>query len=72
MRQVFQEFFSEYRWIHTGIGLFGNLCFFVGSIFFLSDQLQPVGTWLFIIGSAGMLFGSIGDAFVMVSEEQKE
>lgn len=69
MRRVFQEFFTEYRWIHTGIGMFGNLSFLIGSIFFLYDQLQPVGTWLFIIGSAGMLFGSIGDAFVMAEEE---
>jgi hypothetical protein len=64
MREIIQDFVRERAWIHISLGIFGNLSFFVGSIFFLSDNLQPAGTWLFIVGSAGMLIDSIGDAIL--------
>ena len=54
----------DYSWIHLSIGLFGNTCFFVGSILFLSPSLQPVGTWLFILGAGGMLIGQIGHTVI--------
>lgn len=54
----------EYKWIHTGLGLLGNLTFVVGSVMFLYESTKHAGTWLFIVGSTGMLIGSIGDAFV--------
>ena len=57
---------KDYSWIHTGLGLIGNLFFFIGSILFLPafDQLQTQGVWLFIAGSLLMLIGSLGDAAV--------
>lgn len=59
------RFVTDFPWIHTGLGLLGNFSFFVGSICFLwSGLIQEVGVWLFIVGSAGMLIGSLGDAFV--------
>ncbi|MDZ7704970.1 MAG: YrhK family protein [Trueperaceae bacterium] len=36
----------------------GNLCFFAGSVLFLSEQLQTVGVVAFIVGSLAMLVGS--------------
>ncbi len=33
-------------------------------MFFLWESWQRAGTWLFIIGSVGMLIGSIGSAIV--------
>jgi hypothetical protein len=69
MKQVIQEFVTKYQWIHTGLGLMGNFSFFIGSVFFLWDSTQIIGVWLFIIGSAGMLFGSLGDMFVLVEEK---
>jgi hypothetical protein len=69
MKRVLQEFFDKYRWIHTTFGIIGNASFFIGSIFFLWDHTQIIGTWLFIVGSAGMLFGSVGHAFVLAAEE---
>jgi hypothetical protein len=57
-------FLHDYEWIHTGIGLFGNLLFFVGSVFFLWVSWQTAGVWLFILGSFAMLLGSLGEAFV--------
>ncbi len=69
MKQAIQEFVTNYQWIHTSLGLIGNLSFLVGSIFFLWSSTQTLGVWLFIIGSAGMLIGSLGDAFVMVERK---
>ncbi len=69
MRQAIRGFINEYKWIHTIIGIIGNVCFFVGSIFFLFDTLQTAGTWLFIFGSLGMLIGSVGSAIVMAHRD---
>lgn len=54
----------EYEWIHTGIGIVGNTAFFAGSILFFWKSLQTAGVWLFVVGSAGMLIGSVGGALV--------
>lgn len=52
---------SDFRWVHPGLGLIGNLSFFVGGVSFLYPGLiEEVGVWLFIIGSFGMLIGSLG------------
>jgi hypothetical protein len=55
----------EFRWIHTGLGLLGNSAFLAGSIlFFYEGPLKRIGIWLFVIGAAGMLIGSLGNAIV--------
>lgn len=64
-----QSLVREYEWFHTTVGILGNLTFFVGSIFFLFADLKTVGTWLFIIGSFGMLIGALGRALVDHIEE---
>lgn len=48
--------------LRTLIGLVGNASFVVGSVFFLFDDLQRAGVWLFVFGSSGMLLESIGKA----------
>jgi hypothetical protein len=53
-------------WAHLGIGLFGNTTFVVGSVMFLNERLQTAGIWLFIVGSSGMLLGSIGELLARV------
>ncbi len=55
---------KDYPWIHTGLGLVGNTSFFVGSIFFLFAGLKLAGTWLFILGSLGMLIDTLGEALL--------
>ncbi len=72
MRQAVKTFVNKYKWIHTIIGIIGNVCFFVGSIFFLLESVQTIGTWLFIIGSFGMLVGSIGSAIVMAHRDTQQ
>ena len=64
--------FREFRWIHISLGFIGNLSFFVGSIFFLWEHTQWLGTWLFIIGAFGMLIGSFGRLMVTWEEYMKK
>lgn len=59
-----------FPWVHLGIGLVGGLTFFVGSIFFLWEgALQLAGVWLFIIGSFGMVLGSLGQTLVKIETQ---
>ncbi|RCW43896.1 YrhK-like protein [Halopolyspora algeriensis] len=67
----FQRLATDFQWVHQGIGIFGSLTFFIGSIFFLwKDPLQLVGVWLFIIGSLGMLIGNVGAFIVKYGRHQ--
>lgn len=66
-----QALVRDYQWFHTTVGILGNLTFFVGSIFFLFETLKTVGTWLFIIGSFGMLVGALGRALVDHIEKER-
>ncbi|MGH3444489.1 MAG: YrhK family protein, partial [Nocardioidaceae bacterium] len=59
-RRWLGSFLREFPWIHLFIGLSGNLLFFVGSIMFFSKRLETGAIWLFVIGSLGMLVGSLG------------
>ena len=52
---------EDFHWLHSTLGLVGNVCFFVGSVLFLWEATKLPGVWLFIVGSLGMLLGSIGD-----------
>lgn len=62
--QPLRTLVREYKWIHMGLGLLGNLAFVIGSVMFLYESLKQTGTWLFIVGSAGMLIGSLGNALI--------
>lgn len=72
---------QEYGWIHTGLGLLGNVAFFVGSVVFLPSlekweavgvEWQTVGVWLFIFGSFFMLVGTAGNLLVKVYEAREK
>lgn len=72
LERTLRTFFDDFEWIHITLGLFGNLTFFIGSVFFLYESLKTAGIWLFIIGSFFMLVGSIGSGLVRyVSIEEK-
>lgn len=59
-----RRFVRRYPLVHLGIGLFGNSTFFVGSVLFFWDRTEPIGVWLFVLGSLGMLLGSLGDVLI--------
>lgn len=64
LRARLVAFVEQFHWLHLTLGLVGNASFFVGSVLFLFEPLRTVGIWLFIVGSFGMLLGTIGDAVV--------
>lgn len=64
-----RTFLREFEWIHTGVGILGNLSFAVGSVLFLSEATMRVGVWFFIVGSFGMLIGSVGAALLKFERE---
>lgn len=57
-----RSFLDVYPRLHLGIGLVGNVAFVVGSVLFLFEPLKIPATWLFIIGSTGLLIRSLGQA----------
>lgn len=61
----------KFPWAHLGLGILGNTAFFVGSIFFLYEDLKTAGVWLFIVGSLGMLVGSLGQLLVSVERKRR-
>lgn len=61
----------DFSWIHIGLGLIGNFAFVVGSCLFFSAATKNLALWLFVIGSSGMLLGSIGSALVKYERTQR-
>ncbi|KHK91084.1 YrhK family protein [Novosphingobium malaysiense] len=59
---------NDFRWIHLAVGLSGNTLFFLGSILFLPafEPWKTLAVWMFIVGSALMLFGSLGELLKQV------
>ena len=55
--------------VHLGIGILGNALFITGSVLFMLKQ-QNVGTWFFVIGSSGMLLGSLGEALRIMGKRR--
>lgn len=57
---------QDYGWIHTSVGLLGNIAFFLGSIMFLPEfePWKTTGVWLFIVGSFLMRVGAAGNLVV--------
>lgn len=53
----------DFRWIHLCLGILGNFTFLVGSVLFLPalSAWQTLGVVLFIVGSALMFMGALGE-----------
>ena len=64
------EFLRAFPWIHLGIGLFGNSLFFIGSILFFWQSVKTIAVWIFVLGSLGMLLGSLGELLVRVEKRR--
>lgn len=62
----------DYEWIHICLGLIGNLAFVVGSFLFFWESTKQWALWLFVIGSIGMLIGSMGSAFVKYEHKRSD
>lgn len=69
MKKLVVRCVRQYAWIHTSIGLFGNVCFVAGSLLFMA-QRKDLGIVLFVAGSTGMLIGNLGNALAMAMERK--
>lgn len=55
---------TDFEYIHTGLGICGNVAFVVGSVLFFQrfEQWHTLAVWLFVVGSTLMLIGALGSA----------
>lgn len=62
----------DFDQVHNAIGIVGNLLFVLGSVLFFKrfEQWQTFAVWLFVIGSACMLVGAIGEALKAAYEKR--
>lgn len=65
------ELVRNFPWLHLGLGLVGNMLFLVGSIMFFFPGVKTAAIWGFVLGSAGMLIGSIGELLVRVDKRRR-
>ncbi|PHP26920.1 YrhK family protein [Limimaricola cinnabarinus] len=76
---VIRTVVQKYEWIHLSLGLFGNVAFLVGSVFFLpmfegkspswtGMDWKTLGVWLFITGAFFMFIGALGNLLVKLCE----
>ncbi len=74
MRHPLKTLVKEFGWIHSGLGLFGNVTFVVGSVLFLPafEPLKTLGVWLFIVGASFMFIGSLGNLMVKVYDAMEK
>lgn len=61
----------DFPWVHLGIGLFGNAAFVVGSVLFFFKSTQTLAIWVFVVASAGMLVGSLGQLLVRIDRARE-
>ncbi len=70
--QPVHTFLKDFQWIHTTVGVLGNLLFVIGSVLFLWESTKTIGVWIFIVGSSFMFVGSLGSAAVKIERNQRE
>ena len=58
----------DFPWVHLAMGLFGNALFLAGSIMFFWESVKTIAIWLFVLGSLGMLLGSVGELLVRIEK----
>lgn len=61
----------DFPWIHLAIGLLGNTLFFAGSVMFFWETVKTVAIWFFVVGSFGMLTGSVGELLVRIEKRRR-
>lgn len=60
----------DFPWLHLGLGLAGNALFVIGSVMFFWDSVKTLAIWLFVLGSLGMLIGSVGELLVRIEKRR--
>ncbi len=62
---------SAFPWVHLALGIFGNALFLTGSVLFFWHTVKTLAIWLFVIGSLGMLLGSVGELLVRIDKRRR-
>lgn len=59
---IIRTLVTDFEYIHTGLGICGNVLFVAGSVLFFErfSQLHTLAVWLFVAGSSLMLVGALG------------
>lgn len=67
-------FVNKYEYIHTAIGIIGNLLFVAGSVLFYKtfEQYYTLAVTMFVIGSAFMFIGSLGSGLRRLWKRREE
>lgn len=65
---------KKYEYIHTVVGIIGNLLFVAGSVLFYKafEQYYTFAVSLFVLGSALMLIGSLGNGLRRLWQRREE
>lgn len=61
----------QFPWVHLGLGLVGNALFVVGSVMFFWPCVKTLAIWMFVLGSLGMLLGSVGELLVRLEKRRQ-
>lgn len=61
----------DFPWVHLGLGLMGNTLFVIGSVMFFWESVKILAIWFFVLGSLGMLLGSVGELLVRVEKRHR-
>lgn len=61
----------DFPWVHLGLGLVGNTLFVIGSVMFFWANVKTLAIWLFLLGSLGMLLGSVGELLVRIDKRRR-
>jgi hypothetical protein len=70
-RRRLTTFVHDFPWIHIGIGLIGNLAFVIGSVMFFYKSVETVAIWVFVVASAGMFIGAVGQLLVRIERRRQ-
>lgn len=70
-RRRIGEILRDFPWVHLSTGLLGNALFFAGSIMFFWESTKTLAIWFFVLGSLGMLTGSLGELFVRIEKRRR-
>ncbi len=71
---IIRRLVTEFEYIHTALGIGGNVLFVVGSILFFErfSEYHTLAVWCFVVGSALMLVGAVGSGLKNLWQAEHE
>lgn len=71
---ILRTLVQDYEYIHTTLGICGNLLFVTGSVLFFErfSHLYTLAVWLFVVGSSLMLVGAVGSGLKKLWQTEEQ